>query len=264
MNRPIGIFDSGIGGLAVARAVKDLLPEEQIIYFGDTARMPYGVKPSATIQTYTYQICDFLLQQHCKLILIACNSAASATYSIQDRPAVQTALLMNVIDPMIDHIVHNFPGATIGLIGTQQTIEAGIYQEKIHDLAPTIQLQSLPTPQLIAMIEAGMHESTTISAAIEQHLQTPALQHIQALVLGCTHYSFIISQLEKFYAQKVHLLDNALLTAHAVHKLLSDQQLLSQHRTSPDYFFASKRTPNFEAVVRNLFDQPVHLQHLPT
>lgn len=143
MNKPIGIFDSGIGGLTVARAVKDLLPKEAIVYFGDTANLPYGDKDAATIQVHALRICDFLLRRHCKVILMACNSAAAAAYDLVQVYVGKRAAVLNVIDPMVNHIGSQFKGQPIGLIGTRQTIQSGIYEKKNSSPAPRHPAESI-------------------------------------------------------------------------------------------------------------------------
>src|SRR5690606_16066785 len=152
---PIGIFDSGIGGLTVARAVKNLLPNESIFYFGDTAHLPYGDKSTAAIQAYSIKICDVLLQHNCKVILMACNSASSAAYRLVKEYVGSKALVINVIDPMVNYVKKNYNNKTIWLIGTKKTVASNVYQKKIDKLAQGINLKALATPLLAPMIEEG-------------------------------------------------------------------------------------------------------------
>ncbi|MEM9416973.1 MAG: glutamate racemase [Bacteroidota bacterium] len=263
MNRPIGIFDSGIGGLTVARAVKDLLPQESIVYFGDTAHLPYGDKSAATIQTYALRICDFLLQKRCKVILMACNSASAAAYDIIQAKVGQQAAVFNVIDPMVDYIGRHFQGQSMGLIGTQQTINSGVYTQKIQALHQDIQLHALATPLLAPMIEAGFAQGTVSQEIIHHYLQHPSLQQIKALILGCTHYPVIKTQLQEFYQEQVAVVDATTLAAQALQQFLAHHQLLSTSASVEDHFIVSDLTPAFEAATRIFFNQPVHLESLP-
>src|SRR4029077_5484483 len=128
---PIGIFDSGIGGLTVAQAIVTQLPKEDIVYFGDTAHMPYGEKSTSAIQAYSVKIADMLLKQHCKLIVIACYSATSAAYDLVKEYVGTQAIVMNVIDPMVHHIEKNYANKRLGLIGTRQTVNSNVYKKKI-------------------------------------------------------------------------------------------------------------------------------------
>ena len=263
MDRPVGIFDSGIGGLTVARAVKDRLPQESIVYFGDTAHLPYGDKSAATIQAYALRICDFLLKKRCKAILIACNSAAAAAYDVICAHVGNQAAVLDVIEPMVDYIGRHFQGQHIGLIGTQQTIQSEVYARKIQALKLGIQLRALSTPLLVPMIEAGFTQGTVSEEIIHNYLEHPDLQQIKALVLGCTHYPVIKTQLQAFYNNQIAVIDATTLAARALEQLLVRHQLLSTSTALEDHFIVSDRTPAFEAATRLFFRQSVHLEQLP-
>ena len=261
MNRPIGIFDSGIGGLTVARAIKDLLPKEAIVYFGDTAHLPYGDKDAATIRSYALRICDLLLQRHCKVILIACNSASAAAYDSVCMHVGKRAAVLNVIDPMVDHIGSQFKNQPIGLIGTQQTVQSGVYERKLSALHLGIQLKALPPPLLVPMIEAGFTQSIS-QEIIYHYLQSPVLQQIQALILGCTHYPVIKPQIQAFYQQQLAVIDATTITATYLRNFLARHQLLSASRHAEDHFMVSALTADFEKATRIFFGQQVHLKQL--
>ncbi len=205
--RPIGMFDSGIGGLTVARSVSRVLPHERLVYFGDTAHLPYGDKSTAAIQAYSVKICDLLLRQQCKLIMIPCNSASAAAYELVREYVGSKARVLNVIDPIVEHIGSRYPGRTIGLIGTKQTVNSNVYKKKIDDLGVGVQLQSLATPLLAPMIEEGFFENAVSDNIIRTYLENPALAGIEALVLACTHYPLIKEQIARFYEGRVEILD---------------------------------------------------------
>src|SRR5580704_8597612 len=152
---PIGIFDSGIGGLTVAHAIQKLLPHESLVYFGDTAHLPYGDKSEAAIQAYSIKIADVLLSKGCKVIVIACNSASSAAYELLKEYVRKEARVINVIDPMTEYVVREFEGKKVGLIGTKRTIQSGIYSKKIKEANKRITLRPVATPLLAPMIEEG-------------------------------------------------------------------------------------------------------------
>src|SRR5574339_422501 len=143
--KPIGIFDSGIGGLTVASEIRKLLPNETIVYFGDTAHLPYGDKSEAAIQAYSIKIADVLLKKGCKVIVIACNSASSAAYELL-KEYVRTVEIINVIDPMVSLVTSEYAGKHIGLIGTKRTVQSGVYARKIEEANKNIALHSLATP----------------------------------------------------------------------------------------------------------------------
>ena len=257
---PIGIFDSGVGGLMVAQAVKNLLPQEVLVYFGDTAHLPYGDKSAAAIQARALKICDFLLNKHCKTILIACHSASATAYEVIRTRVSQHVEVLNVIDPVVAYLGQQFPCQSIGLIGTQQTVQSGVYAQKIQALGRAIQIQTLATPLLVPMIEASFPQGVIDQNIVRHYLQNPLLQSIKALVLGCTHYIFIKKQLEAFYQNKVAMVDASQLAAEALQKHLSRLQLLSKTRQGDDLFVGSDLTPTFEEAIRFLFCKPMLLE----
>jgi glutamate racemase len=259
MHRPIGIFDSGVGGLTVARAVKSLLPKEAIVYFGDTAHLPYGDKTTAMIQACSLRACDLLLQKHCKVILIACNSASVAAYDLIRVYVGKRAAVLNVIDPMVDYIGSQFKGQFIGLIGTQQTVQSGVYEKKLQALRLGIQLQALATPLLVPMIEAGFTQNIN-QEIIYNYLQSPVLRQIKALILGCTHYPVIKTQIQAFYQHQLAVIDATAITATYVQHFLARHQLLSTNLQAEDYFMVSALTADFEKATRIFFGQEVHLE----
>ena len=261
MNRPIGIFDSGIGGLTVARAVKDLLPKEAIVYFGDTAHLPYGDKEAATIQAHAIRVCDVLLKKHCKIILIACNSASAAAYDLVRMYVGKRAIVLNVIDPMVDHIGSRFKGQSIGLIGTQQTVRSGVYEKKLRALRLGIQLKALATPLLVPMSEAGFTQSIS-QEVIYNYLQSPVLQQIEALILGCTHYPIIKTQIQAFYQYRLAVIDATTITATYLQYFLVRHKLLSTRLQAQDHFIVSALTVDFEKATRIFFGHEVHLEQL--
>jgi glutamate racemase len=156
---PIGIFDSGIGGLTVANAVSKQLPNEEILYFGDTAHLPYGDKSAEAIQHYSVRISDFLLERKCKLILIACNTASAAAYGVvRDHVVSKTndaVPVLNVIDPVVDLVASDTSLKKIGIIGTKGTIKSGVYEQKLKSKRPELETVALATALLASMIEAG-------------------------------------------------------------------------------------------------------------
>lgn len=183
-NQPIGIFDSGIGGLTIAKEVVRQLPQESIVYFGDTAHLPYGDKSTAAIQAYSVKIAHLLLQQQCKLILIACNSASSAAYELVKEYVGKQALVIDVINPTISYLREHYANKTIGLIGTKQTVNSNIYKKKIDDLALNIHLKSYATPLLATTIEEGFTNNLVIESLLQEYLSHAELKGIDALILA--------------------------------------------------------------------------------
>ncbi len=262
-SNPIGIFDSGIGGLTVAHAVTTLLPNENIIYFGDTAHLPYGDKSSSAIQAYAIKICNVLLQQKCKVILIACNSASAAAYELVREYVGSKAKVMNVIDPVINYLSITYPEKTIGLIGTKQTVNSNIYKKKIDNLDKEITLKSLATPLLAPMIEEGFFNNNISESIIQEYLHHPELDEIEALILGCTHYPLIKKQIGNYYQGKVNVVDTSEIVAKSVENYLSENQLLNVMNAHIKHFYVSDYTKSFETSTKIFFGEQIHLEHYP-
>jgi glutamate racemase len=260
---PIGIFDSGIGGLTVAQAIKQLLPRESIVYFGDTAHLPYGDKSEAAIQAYSIKIADILLKKGCKVIVIACNSASSASYELLKEYVRRDAHIINVIDPMVDFLTEHFAGKRIGLIGTKRTVQSGIYARKINEADCGIDLQSLATPLLAPMIEEGFFNNQISHEIIAQYLGDETLKDIEALVLACTHYPLIKKEINEFYQNSVAVLDSAEVVAQALQRYLAYNQLLNEKGDHKNHFFVSDFTESFEASTRLFFGEKVSLEKHP-
>jgi glutamate racemase len=261
--RPIGIFDSGIGGLTVAQAIVQALPQERLVYFGDTAHLPYGDKSTAAIQAYAVKICDLLLRQHCKVILIACNSASAAAYELVKEYVGSKAKVLNVIDPIVNYIGETYRGKTIGLIGTKQTVHSNVYRKKIDELDLDITLKSHATPLLAAMIEEGFFNDSISESVIHAYLSDHDLEGIEALILGCTHYPLIKKQIENYYQGRVDVLDASQIVAQHVRAFVEANDLASGQLTADHTFYVSDFTRSFEESTRIFFKRQVHLEHYP-
>ncbi len=263
--RPIGIFDSGIGGLTVARAVAQRLPHERLVYFGDTAHLPYGEKSTAAIQAYAVKICDVLLRQHCKLILIACNSASAAAYELVREYVGSKALVVGMIDPIVQYVGQHYAGRPVGLIGTKQTVGSTIYRKKIDQLDQGVDLHALATPLLVPMIEEGFFAGRVSEEIIRAYLDHPTLQGIDALLLACTHFPLIKPQMEAHYQGRVAVLDPSDVVAATVADALASRQLLASPAVAAPvhHFYVSDFTRSFEESTRIFFGQEVQLEHYP-
>jgi glutamate racemase len=262
-DQPIGIFDSGIGGLTVAYAIKQMMPGESLVYFGDTAHLPYGDKSEAAIQAYSIKIADVLLKKNCKVIVIACNSASSAAYELLKEYVQHSVKVINVIDPMVDWVSSRFHNCPVGLIGTKRTIQSGIYARKIESSGHHIVLQSLPTPLLVPMIEEGFFSNNISHDIIEKYLRDPQLENIQALILGCTHYPLIKKEISDYYNGRIPILDSSEVVAKALFDYLASARLLQDPGKGADHFLVSDFTDSFEASTKLFFKQVVHLERHP-
>lgn len=262
-DQPIGIFDSGIGGLTVAKAVKNLLPHEQIIYFGDTAHLPYGDKSTAAIQAYSVKIADVLLQARCKLVLIACNSASAAAFELVKAYVASKAYVFNVIDPVVDYLRESHADQKVGLIGTKQTVHSGVYLQKVNALHAGIDLYSLATPLLAPMIEEGFHKDDVSDAIIHSYLSHNGFSDIQALVLGCTHYPLIKTQIAAYFSEAVEVIDSSEIVAQSVKAFLTYHNLLRKGDELGDRFMVSDFTSSFQHATSLFFGESVALERYP-
>ncbi len=258
--QPIGIFDSGIGGLTVAHAIRQHLPQERLVYFGDTAHLPYGDKSEAAIQAYSIRIADVLLKRGCKVIVIACNSASSAAYELLKEYVRKDVHIINVIDPMVESVVKGFHHKTVGLIGTKRTVQSGIYGRKIQEANAGIELKTLATPLLAPMIEEGFFHNQISHEIIGQYLSDSQLQGIEALILACTHYPLIRDEILNFYHGKMTVLDSSVVVAEALRSYLTSTSLLNTDPNPDHHFYVSDYTEAFEAATRIFFGEQVKLE----
>ena len=260
-NNPIGIFDSGIGGLTVAKAVNTLLPKESIVYFGDTAHLPYGDKSEAAIQAYSIKICNLLLEKKCKVILIACNSASTAAFDLVKEYVGSKAHVVNVIDPAVAYIGDAYTDKQIGLIGTKRTVLSQAYERKVERLKKGIKLKSLATPLLVHVIEEGFYANRIGDEVIHQYLSDDVLDDIEALILGCTHYPLIKEKIEDYYAAQVEIIDSSQVVAAFLQQVLEKNNLLKTEGDSNHTFYVSDYTKSFEESTKIFFGREVHLEH---
>jgi len=260
---PIGIFDSGIGGLTVAKAIHDLLPEEQIIYFGDTAHLPYGNKSSEAVTHYSRKIVGFLAAKKCKLIVIACNTASANAFQTIANELNGSIILLNVIDPMIEGVCAEKDISRVGIIGTQGTINSGIYTQKLKEQCPDVEVVSLATPLLASMIETGFFHNNISQAVIATYLKEPILAEIDALILACTHYPLVKDDIDYFYKQSTRIFDSTDFVAKRVKKKLESNNLLNTKRGKSHHFYVSDFTESFENTTRIFYKEKIHLEYLP-
>ncbi|MEO6167243.1 MAG: glutamate racemase [Chitinophagales bacterium] len=258
---PIGIFDSGIGGLTVANAVSKLLPNEEIIYFGDTAHLPYGDKSVESIQHYSLRITDFLLQKKCKLLLIACNTASAAAFDTIKEQVNGKVPLLNVIDPVVESVAADLTIKKIGIIGTKGTIKSGVYEHKLKALRPELETVALATALLASMIEAGFYNNSVSQAVINSYLAYPDFSDIQGMILACTHYPLIKKEVASYFNQRIRIFDSNDLVAEKVKASLTSLDLLNEYPANPHHFFVSDYTDSFEQTTRIFFQGDVHLEH---
>lgn len=263
---PIGIFDSGIGGLTVANAVLNTLPKESFIYFGDTAHLPYGDKSPETIKRFSLAITDFLLQNQVKLIIIACNSASAAAFEeVQEYAEKFDIRVVNVIDPVVEYISKS-QHHKVGIIGTRATIGSQIFPNKIVAINPSTEVATLATPLLAPMIESGFVKGDISKAIVETYLSDPVLDNIEAIVLACTHYPLIKKEIAQYYLdnnKKVEILATNEIVAQYVKNLLHEENLISNSDEVEHRFYVSDFTESFAETTKLFYKKEVQLQFSP-
>ncbi|MFL6514574.1 MAG: glutamate racemase [Chthoniobacterales bacterium] len=221
--RPIGVFDSGIGGLTVVKALRDLLPHEDIIYVGDTARVPYGSRSPSTVQRYSLEIANLLMEQNAKLVVVACNTVSSvALPQLEERLPVD---IVGVIKPGAEAAIHETRSQHVGVIGTRATIRSGAYERTLKSLAPSVQVTSRPCPLLVPLIEEGLLDDAVTDQMIDRYLEPLLADGIDTLVLGCTHYPLLAGAFRRRLGEEVRLVDSAHNCALAVKRLLENTSL---------------------------------------
>ncbi len=260
-SRPLGIFDSGIGGLTVASAIHKIMPNEQLIYFGDTAHLPYGDKSPESIKKWAIAISDFLMTYNCKIIVIACNSISSVAFELIKSHIGNRAIIVNVIDPIVDYVCKQTNSKSIGVIGTKATIKTDIYATKLKAQNKKLNISSLATPLLAPMIEEGFFNNKISKTIINDYLSRPKLKGIDSLILGCTHYPLIKPEIELYYKNKVTLFDTAGIVANHTKEILNLNGLLNNGKKTKHHFFVSDYTAAFAESTKLFFKGKVKLEH---
>lgn len=263
----IGIFDSGIGGLTVANAIHKLLPDEALFYFGDTAHLPYGDKSAQAVENYSVRIAEFLITKHCKMILIACNTASSFGYEAVKKLAGKNIPVINVIDPVVEMVAKKFQRGSIGVIGTKGTIRSDVYTKKIAKQNRKLEVHSQATPLLAPMVEEGFFDNKISRTIINSYLTRPKLRDIDSLILACTHYPLIRKEIEEYYNGKVLVIDSAETVALHVKKKLAALNLLAPEmkpaKRKKNIFYVSDYTASFEKSTRIFFKGKIQLKYFP-
>lgn len=246
-NAPIGIFDSGVGGLTVAREVMRQIPNERIVYFGDTARVPYGSKSKETITKYSEQIVHFLKEQDVKAIVVACNTASA--YALDELEKEIDIPIIGVVKPGAKVAADVTRNGKIGIIGTEATVGSKIYSRYINEIKPDTEVLGKACPLFVPLVEEGLlHDPVTDEIAL-RYLSSLIDSGIDTLILGCTHYPLIRSTIGKIMGDEVTLVNPAYETARELRELLEEKQLLNTEKLSlgenPYQFFVSDAAEKF-------------------
>ena len=223
--RPIGVFDSGIGGLTVVKALSDRLPNETIIYLGDTARVPYGPNSPKTVQRYALELAHMLMQKNAKALVVACNTVSSVALSLLTRKF--SVPVIGVIEPGARAALQATRNRHVGVIGTRATIRSGAYENALRATDNNVRVSSRACPLLVPLIEEGLLDDDVTDQVIVRYLQPLVADEIDTLVLGCTHYPLLTGAIARVLGPKITLADSAQNCATAVQQILDELSLRS-------------------------------------
>jgi glutamate racemase len=254
-DNPIGLFDSGVGGLTVLQQIMKVLPKENTVYLGDTARSPYGTKSVETVLRYSFENADFLIQKSVKLLVVACNtSTAVALKSLQENLSVP---VVGVIEPGARAALAKTKNKRIGVIGTEATIQSGAYTQALRAIDPKVEVYSRACPLFVPLVEEGWLDNKVVDMAVASYLDGLKRRGIDTLILGCTHYPLLKKALRKFMGRGVRLVDSAEETAHEVLGVLMKKSLERERGTGAASFFVTDVADRFIKVGRRFLGEKV-------
>ncbi|MDR0304258.1 MAG: glutamate racemase [Chitinispirillales bacterium] len=245
--RPIGVFDSGVGGLTVLSELSKILPDEQIIYLGDTLRCPYGDRSVETIRKFSVELTKFLLTHNVKMVIAACNTVSAAALDCVKESAGEIPVI-GVVEPGCRAAVQNSTSKKIGVIGTRATISAGAYGKGIRKINQEIIVYEKACPLLVHLVEEGEIDSRITDEVLKKYLSELLDLGIDSLVLGCTHYPLLYNSVVRCAGKNVSVINGAKLVAEEAKKILEKNNLLSAKRIGEDILFATDITPQFERL----------------
>lgn len=255
-NRPIGIFDSGVGGLTVFKEIRNLMPNEDLVYFGDTARVPYGGKSVEVIQRFATEITTFLENLNVKMVVVACNTASALALN---RLKTLTSLpVVGVIDPGVRAAIKAAGEGIVGVIGTRGTINSGAYQERLARLRNNVRIVARPCPLLVPVVEENLLDSEVAKTALDMYLSEFRKLQISSLILACTHYPLLKPLINEYFSGRTTLIDSACETAIEVKEVITARRIVTDStRPGKEQFFVSDSVASFVAVAENFLGRPV-------
>ncbi len=252
---PIGVFDSGIGGLTVLHSIMDTLPRENTVYLGDTARAPYGAKSVETVLRYSFENSEFLVEKGVKVVVVACNtSTAIALGHLQERLSVP---VIGVIEPGVRRAVRSTKNKKVGVIGTEATIQSGAYTEALKAADSGIEVYSRACPLFVPLVEEGWTDNAVVDMTVKTYLASLKQSGIDTLILGCTHYPLLKKAIRKYLGSGVRLVDSAEETAQEVAVALKKSTLAKKSGNGLHSFFVSDAPDRFIKVGRRFLGEKV-------
>ncbi|MCX7927647.1 MAG: glutamate racemase [Candidatus Omnitrophica bacterium] len=254
--KPIGVFDSGVGGLTVVKELIKVLPYEDLIYFGDTARVPYGIKSQETVIKFSIENILFLLNQDVKLICVACNTVSSLALPIIRHHF--KVPIVGVLSPAVREAVYATKNKKVGVIGTRGTINSGAYEREIKQLDPRIKVFAVACPLFVPFAEEGFLSGPAVSYVAEKYLAPLKKQNVDTLILGCTHYPLLKPLIQEVMGKNVTLIDSAKQVALEVREILSREKQLKVAGKGRQQFFVSDNPEWFSNLAKQFLGRPIH------
>lgn len=256
-NRPIGFLDSGVGGLTVVKELMRQLPDEEIIFVGDSRRAPYGPRPAEQIRQFTWELVNFLLSKDVKMIVFACNTATAVAWE-----AVKAKLdipVLGVILPGTSAAIKATTNGKIGILGTEMTIRSDIYQKKIHLLSPNLIVHSLACPKFVPLVESNEITSSVAKKVVYETL-TPLVNQVDTLVLGCTHYPLLKPIIQNVMGKSVKLIDSGAECVRDISVLLNYFEINHERAVlaKPHQFYTTASAQSFDTIAENWLHMPVN------
>jgi len=257
--KPIGIFDSGIGGLTVVKEIKRFLPGEDLVYFGDTARAPYGIKSSDTVKIYASEITSFLIKQNVKMIVVACNTVSSLALEYL-RKKFSSIPIIGVVEPGVRAAINSNKNKRIGIIGTVATINSHTYENLLLKKDPSLKIFEKPCPLFVSLVEEGWESHKVAELVAEEYLSYLKKSKIDTLVLGCTHYPLLKPVISKVMGDSIKLVDSAEETAILIKEIILKNNLSEKkQRKGKITCWLSDRSLFFIKAAERLLDQNIRI-----
>ena len=252
---PIGVFDSGIGGLTVLQKIMAALPKENTVYLGDTARSPYGTKSVETVLRYSFENTDFLIEKGVKLVVVACNtSTAIALESLRENVSLS---VIGVIEPGVRGALEKTRNGKVGVIGTEATIQSGAYSRALKEKDSEVEVYSRACPLFVPLVEEGWLDNSVVKMTVESYLGSLKQSGIDTLILGCTHYPLLKKAIQKFMGRGVQLVDSAEETASEVATVLKKKSLARERGRGSPSFFVTDAPERFVKVGQRFLGEKV-------
>ncbi|WP_102026850.1 glutamate racemase [Salirhabdus sp. Marseille-P4669] len=262
MRNPIGVIDSGVGGLTVAKELMRQMPKEEIIYIGDTLRCPYGPRPKEEVKEFTWSMVNHLLQYNIKMLVVACNTATA--FVLEDLRANLNVPVIGVIQPGARAAIKSTKNLNIGIIGTKGTVESGAYPTVLKQINASIQIYSLACPALVPLVEKGIVNGEQAEQVVYESLKPMLHTDIDTLILGCTHYPLLKPVIQKMVGEHVTVISSGTETARDVSAILAYHDLLYKGQRMPEHkFLATGNIRLFHQIASFWFGYPLsHVKNI--